>query len=107
MSGYFLRVDTIGHWVQGRAVAGSSDRTGPVYDPARGEQIGEVSLASSGEVEDVIKSAADASVAWAESSLTARANLLFRLRDLIDRHRDDLGATGDERARQGRLRCPW
>ncbi len=90
VSGYFLRVDTIGHWVQGRAVAGSSDRTGPVYDPARGEQIGEVSLASSGEVEDVIKSAADASVAWAESSLTARANLLFRLRDLIDRHRDDL-----------------
>ena len=61
-----------------------------MYDPARGEQIAEVSLASSGEVEDVIKSAADASVAWAESSLTARANLLFRLRDLIDRHRDDL-----------------
>jgi malonate-semialdehyde dehydrogenase (acetylating) / methylmalonate-semialdehyde dehydrogenase len=76
--------------VQGREVAGSSDRVGPVYDPARGEQIAEVSLASASEVDDVIKSAADAAVSWADSSLTTRANLLFRLRDLIDRHRDDL-----------------
>ncbi len=71
-------------------MAGSSGRVSAVYDPARGVQVAEVSLASSGEIDDTIKSALDASEDWADSSLGARANLLFRLRDLVDRRRDDL-----------------
>ena len=41
---------TIGHWVGGRAVAGTSGRTAPVFDPARGVQTAEVALASAAEV---------------------------------------------------------
>ncbi|HUJ65813.1 MAG TPA: CoA-acylating methylmalonate-semialdehyde dehydrogenase [Acidimicrobiales bacterium] len=83
-------MDTIGHWVQGRAVTGTSERRGPVYNPARGRQVASVSLASAGEVDDVVKSAVDASLDWAGSSLSARANLLFRLRELIFQNREDL-----------------
>ena len=36
----------IGHWIGGRPVAGTSGRTGPVYNPATGEQTKEVSFAS-------------------------------------------------------------
>ena len=61
-----------------------------MYDPARGRQTAEVSLASAGEVDEVVKSAMDATADWAATSLGNRANLMFRLRELIDGHRDQL-----------------
>ena len=82
----------IGHFIGGRAVPGTSGRTAPVFDPARGEQVAEVALASAAEVADAVKVAAAAAREWGESSLSRRAGLLFRLRELIDGHRDDLAA---------------
>ena len=82
----------IGHWIAGGAVPGDSGRTGPVYDPAAGVQTAEVALASPAEVEAVVASAVEASHAWGSSSLTRRASLLFRLRELLDASRDELAA---------------
>jgi malonate-semialdehyde dehydrogenase (acetylating)/methylmalonate-semialdehyde dehydrogenase len=61
-----------------------------VYNPALGKQVAEVCLATANEVADVVKSAADASIEWADAPLGTRANLMFRLRDLIDGHQDEL-----------------
>ncbi|HET6948734.1 MAG TPA: CoA-acylating methylmalonate-semialdehyde dehydrogenase [Acidimicrobiales bacterium] len=83
---------TIGHWIAGRPAAGTSARTTPVFDPARGVQTGEVTLASAAEVDDVVKVAHDASSAWGASPLSRRTGLLFRLRELLDAHRGDLAA---------------
>ena len=85
-------MDTIGHWVGGRTVVGTSGRTAPVFDPARGVQTGAVALASAAEIGDFVKVAVDASVGWGTSPSSHRAGLLFRLRELIDAHRDDLAA---------------
>ncbi len=85
-------MNTIGHWVGGRAVAGTSGRTAPVFDPARGLQTGEVALASAAEVGDIVKVAVDASVGWGASPSSHRAGMLFRLRELLDAHRDELAA---------------
>jgi malonate-semialdehyde dehydrogenase (acetylating)/methylmalonate-semialdehyde dehydrogenase len=82
----------IGHSIGGRAVDGTSDRTAPVFDPARGEQTAEVAIASAAEVDDVVKVAVDASAAWGDSSLSRRTAMLFRLRELLDSHRDGLAA---------------
>ena len=41
----------INHWIDGQAVAGTSGRTGPVWNPATGEQQAEVDLASVEEVD--------------------------------------------------------
>ena len=82
----------IGHWIGGRAVAGTSGRTSPVYDPAQGVQTGLVSLASAAEVDDVVKVAADAASSWGTSPLSRRASMLFKLRELVDHHRDDIAA---------------
>jgi malonate-semialdehyde dehydrogenase (acetylating) / methylmalonate-semialdehyde dehydrogenase len=82
----------IGHWISGGAVAGASGRTAPVFDPARGMRIAEVALASPAEVEAVVASAVGASLEWRSSSLTRRASLLFRLRELLDAGRDELAA---------------
>jgi malonate-semialdehyde dehydrogenase (acetylating)/methylmalonate-semialdehyde dehydrogenase len=85
-------VKTIGHWIGGRVLAGTSDRTAPVYDPATGEQSAEVSLAPASEVADAVKVAVDASGTWSVSPLTVRSTRLFRLRELIDANRDQLAA---------------
>jgi malonate-semialdehyde dehydrogenase (acetylating) / methylmalonate-semialdehyde dehydrogenase len=85
-------VDAIGHRVGGRATAGTSGRTAPVFDPARGVQTAEVALASAAEVGDFVKVAADASVGWGASPTSLRAGILFRLRELIDTHRDELAS---------------
>ena len=85
-------METIGHRVAGRDLAGPSDRVAPVYDPARGVQTAEVSLASVAQVSEVVKIARDASVSWGATSLSRRANLFFRLRELLVAHQDDLAA---------------
>ena len=85
-------MDTIAHWIDGRSVPGTSGRVGPVYDPARGVQTAEVALATTAEVDAAVAVAVDASRAWGTSSLSRRATALFRLRELIDAHRDDLAA---------------
>jgi malonate-semialdehyde dehydrogenase (acetylating)/methylmalonate-semialdehyde dehydrogenase len=36
----------IGHWINGKHVAGTSGRTAPVYNPATGEVQAHVALAS-------------------------------------------------------------
>ncbi len=84
------RVPTLGHWIGGRAVAGTSARTAPVFDPARGVVAAQVALASRADVDDAVKHAATAGAEWGRTSLSARATVLFRWRDLVDRHRDDL-----------------
>ena len=38
-------VARITHWIGGRRVEGTSGRSGPVYNPATGEQSGEVDFA--------------------------------------------------------------
>ena len=85
-------MEQIGHWIGGRAVAGASGRTAPVYDPARGVQTAEVALASAAEVDGAVKLAADAAAAWGEAPSVRRSGMLFRLRELLDAHRDDLAA---------------
>jgi malonate-semialdehyde dehydrogenase (acetylating)/methylmalonate-semialdehyde dehydrogenase len=85
-------MDTIGHWIDGKATVGTSGRHGPVYDPARGEQTASVALASADEVADVVAVATRAAVEWSASSLSARAAALFRFRELLDRHRGELAA---------------
>ena len=85
-------MEQIGHWIAGKRVAGTSGRTGPVFDPATGEQTGEVALASAAEVDATVHAASEAWRAWGVSSLTRRSGLLFRLREILDAHRDDLAA---------------
>jgi malonate-semialdehyde dehydrogenase (acetylating)/methylmalonate-semialdehyde dehydrogenase len=68
----------------------SGARTAPVFDPASGEQTGEVLLASTADVDGAVTAARAAWSEWRQTSLTARTRILFAFRQLADRHRDDL-----------------
>jgi malonate-semialdehyde dehydrogenase (acetylating)/methylmalonate-semialdehyde dehydrogenase len=81
---------SIGHWVGGKPVEGTSGRTGPVYNPATGEQQAEVAFASAEEVDSAVKAAAAAAQEWSQSSLTARAKVLFAFRELVNAKMSEL-----------------
>ena len=80
----------IDHWIGGESVRGSSGRKGPVYNPATGEQAGEVSFASIEEIDRAVAAAKAAFPEWRRWSLSKRADLMFRVYQLMDEHRDDL-----------------
>jgi len=81
---------TINHWVGGRLVEGTSGRTSPVFNPATGEQTGSVALASSDEVNAVVASALRAAVDWKNVSLSRRAAIVFKFRELLAARVDEL-----------------
>ena len=67
----------IGHWIGGRAVAGTSGRSGPVYNPATGQQTGAVDFATVDEVDKAVQAAKEAFPALALGvARAARGDLL-------------------------------
>jgi malonate-semialdehyde dehydrogenase (acetylating) / methylmalonate-semialdehyde dehydrogenase len=83
-------VARISHWIGGKVVAGQSGRTGPVYNPARGEQTGEVDLASVEEVDAAVAAAKEAYESWRKVSIAKRAELLFNIRELVHERREEV-----------------
>jgi malonate-semialdehyde dehydrogenase (acetylating)/methylmalonate-semialdehyde dehydrogenase len=82
----------ISHWIGGASVAGTSGRVGPVFNPATGEQTGEVDLASAAEIDAAVASATAAARGWRESSLSRRAGILFAFRELLHAESAELAA---------------
>jgi malonate-semialdehyde dehydrogenase (acetylating)/methylmalonate-semialdehyde dehydrogenase len=88
---------TIQHWIAGSETTGASTRFGPVYNPATGEQQAQVALAEPADVDAAVAAARKAFGEWREVSLIRRARVMFALRDLVERHLDELaGIVADE-----------
>jgi malonate-semialdehyde dehydrogenase (acetylating)/methylmalonate-semialdehyde dehydrogenase len=83
-------ITRISHWIGGRSVAGTSGRSGPVYNPATGRQTGEVDFATVEEVDAAVRAAKAAFVGWRTMSLAKRAELFFRIRELVHDRRDEV-----------------
>ncbi len=80
----------ITHWINGKPWDGTAERTGPVYDPATGRQQAEVAFASIADVDGAVASAKEAFATWRDSSLSTRASIMFRFRELLVAHREDI-----------------
>jgi len=83
-------VERISHWIGGKAVVGESGRTGPVFNPATGVQTHEVDFATTEEMEAAVTTAAEAFPAWRSTSLSKRADILFRIRELLEQRKPEL-----------------
>ena len=83
-------MELVSHVIGGSVRTPSSDRRGPVFNPATGEQRAEVALASAAEVDEAVATAAAAFPGWRSTSLSKRAEILFALRELVHRHRTDI-----------------
>jgi malonate-semialdehyde dehydrogenase (acetylating) / methylmalonate-semialdehyde dehydrogenase len=83
----------ITHLVSGAPWEGTAERTSPVYNPATGEQSGELDLASADLVGEVVATARTAwESQWQRSSLTKRTQVLFAFRELLNAKKKDIAA---------------
>src|SRR5215217_4364179 len=80
----------IGHFIGGKTVAGSSGRSGDVFNPNTGEVQAKVAFASKAEMEHAIANAAAAQPAWAATNPQRRARVMFKFLELVQAEYDDL-----------------
>ena len=80
----------IPHWIGGRRVDGGSGRSGPVFNPATGRQTGAVDFATVEEVDAAVQAARAVFPGWRETSLAKRAELFFRIRELLHARREEV-----------------
>ncbi|MHC5652826.1 CoA-acylating methylmalonate-semialdehyde dehydrogenase [Stappia sp.] len=83
-------MQTIGHFIGGKHVEGTSGRFADVYNPATGEVQAKVALASQSELSAAIANAAEAQVGWAATNPQRRARVLMKFVDLLHRDMDKL-----------------
>jgi malonate-semialdehyde dehydrogenase (acetylating)/methylmalonate-semialdehyde dehydrogenase len=83
---------TLHHFVNGQQVEGTSGRFGEVFNPATGEQTATVPFASADETRAAIGIAHDALPAWAAVPPVQRARVMFRFKELMERHKDEMAA---------------
>ncbi|HEY6623625.1 MAG TPA: CoA-acylating methylmalonate-semialdehyde dehydrogenase [Acidimicrobiales bacterium] len=80
------------HWIDGKAVMGSAERSGDVFDPSTGRVTKQVAFASASDVGDAVAAASRATGPWHRTSLATRTKVLFAFRELIHRRADELAA---------------
>ena len=83
-------MNRIGHWINNKVVLGASGRSGVVFNPATGEQQAAVDFASVAELDAVVASAKAALPGWRSTSLSRRAEVMFRMRELVDANRKEI-----------------
>ena len=81
---------TITHWIDGRACRSDAAPTAPVYNPATGAVRAVVALGDRAVVDEAVAAAARALPAWRELSLARRSEVLFRFRELVAEHAEEI-----------------
>ena len=82
----------ITHWINGASWSGAAKRKGEVFNPATGLKTGEVDFAELSTIDEAIESAAKAFPMWRDTSLTKRAQIVFKFRELLNSKKEELAA---------------
>ena len=80
----------IGNFIGGQITYSASNETIPVYDPATGKVVRELTQSTGAEVAEAINVAHQAFPAWSKTSPLRRARVLFNFKALMEQHRDEL-----------------
>jgi malonate-semialdehyde dehydrogenase (acetylating)/methylmalonate-semialdehyde dehydrogenase len=76
----------------GQWASSDTDRFGSVFNPSTGEIIAQVPLCTPSDVDRAVQSAHAAFPGWAETPVVDRARVMFRFRELLEKHLDELAA---------------
>src|SRR3954465_3543393 len=80
----------INHFINGAETAGVGGRTTRVYNPATGAVSGELRLANRAALDTAVAAARKAADTWGDISLAKRTAVLFKFRELVAAHVDEL-----------------
>ena len=83
-------MNKISHFIDGKLFSDSKSRIGPIFNPAIGEQIAEVELASKSTVELAIESSAKAFIKWSKTTPITRSRILSKYKDLLIKNMEEI-----------------
>jgi malonate-semialdehyde dehydrogenase (acetylating)/methylmalonate-semialdehyde dehydrogenase len=83
--------DIVAHFINGRHIADHS-RSQDVFNPATGQVVRQVALASQATVETAITAAEAAFPAWRDTPPSKRARIMFRFKELLEERADEIVA---------------
>ncbi len=86
-------MNRIEHIINGNKTVGSSGKSQVVYNPATGEQTGEVILGGKAEVNAAVAAALGAFDGWSATSPARRGRLMFALHGVMNQRRDEIAQT--------------
>ncbi|WP_043534743.1 CoA-acylating methylmalonate-semialdehyde dehydrogenase [Actinomyces polynesiensis] len=81
---------TIEQWIGGAYYAGNPDGHLPVENPATGEIEAELLQASAADLDHAVEVAREAQKKWAKVPLSKRTAIMFRMRQLVLDHQDEM-----------------
>ena len=82
---------SVDHHIAGaRPTGGTTPRTADVYDPNTGAVQARVALGDSALLDHVVAAAQAAQPAWAATNPQRRARVMFRFKELVEAHMDEL-----------------
>jgi malonate-semialdehyde dehydrogenase (acetylating)/methylmalonate-semialdehyde dehydrogenase len=76
----------------GKWLKSGADRHGDVFNPSTGQVIAQVPFASAEQAGQIVEAAASALPAWNDTPVVERARPMFRFRNLLEKHFDELAA---------------
>ena len=77
-------------FINGEWVESSRNGAEPVYNPSEGIQISATPMCGADEIDRAVGAASTAFPAWAETPAVDRARLMFRFKELLEKHFEDL-----------------
>lgn len=83
-------IKTLGFFANGEARPSRSGRYFDIFDPSTGQVAAQAPRCTAEEVNLAIRSAQDAFPGWAGTPAMKRVQVLYRFRDLIEKHLDEL-----------------
>ncbi|HET6941842.1 MAG TPA: aldehyde dehydrogenase family protein, partial [Sphingomicrobium sp.] len=79
----------IDHFIAGESYS-SGERSGDVFDPNQGQVQAKVKLGTAADLETAMDAAKAAQPAWAATNPQRRARVMFRFKELVETHMDEL-----------------
>src|SRR5581483_8560890 len=79
-----MDMSDVQHFIDGKRFGGSG-RSGPVFNPATGEETRRVALGGAAEIDRAVASAAKAFPGWAATPPLTRARVMFKFKELLER----------------------
>ena len=83
-------MNKIGHYINGKHIAGTGKRLGDVYNPATGAVQSQISMATADETNAAIAAAQAAFPAWSATPALRRARIMFKFKALLDENANEL-----------------
>ncbi|MEM5501152.1 CoA-acylating methylmalonate-semialdehyde dehydrogenase [Ahrensia kielensis] len=81
---------TIQNAINGELISSNSSRSQNIFNPATGEAIGTLPLSSRQELDSAVAAAKAAAPAWGNLPPLKRAKFMFKFKQLLDEHADDI-----------------